>query len=73
MDVSTTKLTTTVHYIATNQVNSHSQVWLHHSHVHCNQYHTYYDIALDIPYMYEGIQSTYEHVSVYITQYKVNV
>ena len=20
---------------------------LHHSHVHCNQYHTYYDIALD--------------------------
>ena len=23
---------------------------------------TYYDIALDIPYMYEGIQSTYTHV-----------
>ena len=45
---------------------------IHHSHVHCNQYHTYYDTVLDIPYMYEGIQSTY-HVTVYITQYKVHV
>ena len=25
-------------------------------------YYTYYDIALDISYMYEGIQSTYTHV-----------
>ena len=30
-------------------------------------YYTYYDIALDISYMYEGIQSTYTHVLYILT------
>ena len=35
-------------------------------------YHTYYDIALDISYMYEGIQSTYTHVLYILTTGQIN-
>ena len=67
-DVSTTKLTVVYHIMPkitwkVTHKYDYTQIF-QTMYTATNIIRTYYDIALDIPYMYEGIQSTY-HVTVY--------